>query len=122
MRPAILAIVITIQAQSAGLHIIEGPAVERATSASAIIRWVTENPGGTDLHYAVVHYGTGPGHLGQTARSPNRRNKSHASMVFRVRMDGLKPATTYYYWVESEQATGTPDGVRSPVSQFSTPD
>jgi hypothetical protein len=121
MRKIYLAIAITISAQAASLHIIEGPAVERATNGLAIIRWVTENPGGTDLHYAVVHYGTGPEHVSQTSRSPNRRSRTLPNMTFRVRVDGLKPGTTYYYWVESVQATGAPDGVRSPVSQFTTP-
>ncbi len=34
------------------------PELESATDTSAIIRWTTINPGGTTLHYGVVHYGT----------------------------------------------------------------
>jgi phosphodiesterase/alkaline phosphatase D-like protein len=101
--------------------IIDGPTIERATDNSVIIRWTTENPAGTDLHYAIAHFGTSRENIREIAKSPNRRNGSHAEMTFRVLLQGLKPGTTYYYWVESEQANGNPDGVRSGVSQFTTP-
>jgi Purple acid Phosphatase, N-terminal domain len=107
--------------KAAGVHIVEGPALESATDNSAIIRWTTDNPGGSDLHYAVLHYGTDPKNLSQTAKSPNKRNRSHPSMIFRVRVDGLRPGTIYYFTVESVQATGTPDGVKSALNQFTTP-
>jgi len=101
--------------------IIEGPTVERATANSAIITWTTKSPGGTELHYAVAHYGTSSQNLREIAKSPNRRNRNHADMTFRVLMQDLRPGTTYYYSVESVQATGNPDGARSGVSQFTTP-
>lgn len=101
-------------------NMIEGPAVERTTANSAIIAWTTKNPGGTDLHYAVAHYGTSGQKLGEMAKSPNRRNRSHPDMRFRVLLHGLRPGTTYYYWVESVQANGVPDGVRSRLGQFTT--
>jgi hypothetical protein len=41
-------------------------------------------------------------------------------MVFRVRMNDLKPETTYYYQVCSTQADGTADPVTSSVRQFNT--
>jgi phosphodiesterase/alkaline phosphatase D-like protein len=110
-----------LEAEAAANVIIEGPAVERATATSAIIGWTTRNPGGTDLHYAVAHYGTSSQKVAETAKSPNRRNRNHAEMTFRVSLEGLKPATTYYYWVESVQATGSTDGVRSRIRQFTTP-
>jgi hypothetical protein len=56
--------------KAAGVHILEGPALESATDSSAIIRWTTNNPGGTDLHYAMVHYGAAPQNLARTSRSP----------------------------------------------------
>ena len=59
--------------------------------------WTTRNPGGTILHYAIVHYGKDPNHLDLTAVSPTRINPSHSDMVFRVRMNDLQPETTYYY-------------------------
>jgi phosphodiesterase/alkaline phosphatase D-like protein len=107
--------------QPAGARITEGPVLERATAGSAIIRWTTTNPGGTDLHYAIAHYGTGRENLTQISRSPNRRNRNHADMIFRVRLDGLRPGTTYYYWVESVQANGVPDSARSSLGRFTTP-
>jgi phosphodiesterase/alkaline phosphatase D-like protein len=107
--------------KAARVHIVQGPELESVTDNSAIISWTTDNPEGSDLHYALVHYGTDPTNLSQTAKSPNKRNRSHPSMIFRVRVDGLRPGTTYYYTVESVQATGTPDGVKSTLNQFTTP-
>jgi hypothetical protein len=105
------------------VRITHGPELELANTSdnSAIIRWTTNNPGGTDQHYGVVHYGPNPAELTQTAKSPNRMNRSHPDMTFRVRVEGLKPKTTYYYTVDSTQGTGKSDGVKSPVKHFSTP-
>jgi Purple acid Phosphatase, N-terminal domain len=96
------------------------PTVESLADTSAFIRWTTRNPGGTILHYAIVHYGKNPNHLDLTAMSPNRINPSLSDMVFRVRMNDLQPDTTYYYKVSSTQADGTSDPVTSSVRQFNT--
>jgi phosphodiesterase/alkaline phosphatase D-like protein len=101
-------------------QIIAGPELETATDTLAIIRWTTTNPGGTDLHYGIVHYGTNAKDLSQVAKSPNRRNPSHPDMTFRVRISGLNPQTTYYYTVESAGSTDVNDGVSSPVKTFKT--
>jgi phosphodiesterase/alkaline phosphatase D-like protein len=103
-----------------GAELAAGPELETATATLAVIRWITTNPGGTNLHYGVVHYGTDPKDLSQVARSPNRRNPSHADMIFRVRIMGLDSNTTYYYTVESTGATGASDGASSPVRTFKT--
>jgi hypothetical protein len=97
-----------------------GPELESATDTSAIIRWTTRNPGGTTLHYGVVHYGTDAKNLTQVAQSPNRRNPSHQDMIFRVRIMSLNSSSTYYYKVESTGATGASDGASSPVKTFKT--
>jgi phosphodiesterase/alkaline phosphatase D-like protein len=97
-----------------------GPELESATDTSAIIRWTTVDPGGTVLHYGVVHYGTDAKNLTQVAQSPNRRNPSHPDMIFRVRIMGLNSNTTYYYKVETTRATGASDGVSSSVKTFKT--
>jgi phosphodiesterase/alkaline phosphatase D-like protein len=105
------------------VRITHGPELElaNANDNSVIIRWTSSNPGGTDQHYGVVHYGPNPEDLSQTAKSPNRMNRDHPDMIFRVRVEGLKPKSTYYYTVDSTQATGKSDGVKSPVKKFSTP-
>jgi phosphodiesterase/alkaline phosphatase D-like protein len=86
-----------------------------------IIRWTTNNPGGSDVHYGIVHYGTDPKDLSQTAKSSLRVNQGHPYTNFRVRMEGLKPQTTYYYTVTSEESNGKSDGVKSTVKKFTTP-
>ena len=96
------------------------PIVESAADTFAFISWTTQNPGGTILHYAVVQYGTDPAHLDLQAQSPTRLNPAHSQMVFRVRMNKLQPATTYYYKVSSMQANGIFDPATSAVSQFTT--
>ena len=105
------------------IRITHGPELELANpyDKSAIIRWTSNNPKGTDEHFGVVHYGTNPKGLSQTAKSPNRLNRNHPYMTFCVRVPDLQPKSTYYYTVDSMQATGKSDGVKSPVKSFSMP-
>ena len=103
------------------VRITQGPEIERADPDFAIIRWTSNNPGGSPEHYGIVRYGTDPTKLNQTAKSPIRLNPGHSHIVFRVRMDGLKPRTTYYYTVHSTEATGKGDAVESAVHHFTTP-
>src|SRR4030088_780542 len=91
------------------VRIIQGPEIELAKDFLTIIRWTTNNPGGSPEHYGVVHYGTDPKNLSQTAKKPIRLNPAHPTTVFRVRVEGLKPGTTYYYTVESEEGSGKSD-------------
>ena len=102
------------------VKITQGPEIERADSYLTIVRWTTNNPGGSPEHYGVVHYGTSPKDLSQTAKSPIRLNPGHSDTVFRVRIEGLKPGTTYYYKVDSMEANGKDDGVTSKVKTFKT--
>jgi len=106
--------------RSARVHITHGPGLESATSSSAIITWTSNNPGGSDEHFGAVAYGTDPGNLKETAKSHIRLNQNHPYTVFRVRIDGLKPQTTYYYTVDSKEASGASDGVKSTVRHFNT--
>jgi len=101
-------------------EIIKAPALEIAHDDLAIIRWTTTNPGGDDDHFAVAHYGTDPNDLSQTAKNHIRLNRGHAETIFRVRIQGLKPDTTYYYKVTSMGYDGVSDGVESPVNHFTT--
>jgi Purple acid Phosphatase, N-terminal domain len=100
------------------VRITQGPEPESANDYLTIIRWTTNNPGGSPVHYGIVHYGTDPKSLNQTAKSPIRLNPSHSETIFRVRIGGLKLGTTYYYTVESEGANGTSDGVKSTTKNF----
>ena len=102
------------------VRIIQGPEIELAREHLTIIRWTTNNPGGSPVHFGIVHYGTDPKNLNQTAKSPIRLNPDHSSAIFRVRMADLKPRTTYYYTVGSMEANDTSDGVKSPVYHFTT--
>jgi hypothetical protein len=106
--------------RAAHVRVTEGPAIEMTKECVTIVRWTANNPGGSPEHYGVVHYGTDPKNLSETAKSPIRLNPDHASTVFRVRLDNLKPRTTYYYTVSSEEANGRDDGAKSAVKQFTT--
>jgi hypothetical protein len=106
--------------KAARVRITQGPELELAKGYLTIIRWTINNPGGSPDHFGIVHYGTDPNNLSQTAKSPIRLNPSHSSTIFRVRIQGLKPATTYYYTVESEEASGRSDGVTSALKTFTT--
>jgi phosphodiesterase/alkaline phosphatase D-like protein len=103
------------------VEITKGPELESAADHLTIIRWTTNNPGGADVHYGIVHYGTDPKNLRQTAKNPIRLNQGHAHTTFRVRIDDLEPRTTYYYRVSSEGSGGDSDGVKSTVNKFTTP-
>jgi phosphodiesterase/alkaline phosphatase D-like protein len=73
------------------------------------------------VQYGIVHYGTDPKDLSQTARNPIRLNRAHKQTTFRVRIEELTPRTTYYYRVSSEDSNGTSHGVKSTVRKFTTP-
>jgi Purple acid Phosphatase, N-terminal domain len=103
------------------VRITQGPELESAKSHSAIIRWTSNNPGGSDEHFGVVTYGTDPKNLSETAKSHIRLNRDHSYTIFRVWVAGLQSRTTYYYMVDSMEANGTRDGVKSPVRHFTTP-
>ena len=109
------------QKQAEHVQITKTPELEIAHDDLAIIRWTTTNPGGDDDHFAVAYYGTEPEDLSQTAKNPIRLNRGHAETIFRVRIQDLKPQTTYYYKVTSMGSGGRSDGVESAVNQFTTP-
>src|SRR5882724_11857895 len=103
--------------KAAQVRIIQGPEIELSKEFLTIIRWTTNNPGGSPEHFGIVHYGTDPKNLSQTAKNPIRLNPDHSSTIFRVRMEGLKPQTTYYYTVRSMGSDGADDGTKSTVKQ-----
>src|SRR5258705_12286088 len=93
------------------VQISAGPALESATEKSAIIRWMSTTPAGPAENFGVVHYGTDSKDLSRMAKSPIRLNMAHPNTIFRVRVDGLMPGTTYYYTVDSTGPDGTRDRV-----------
>jgi hypothetical protein len=105
----------------AAVRLINGPHVEIAQPTWAILTWTSSNPGGADEHFAVAHYGTQPKQIDQVAQSHIRLNRGHATTVFRVRILGLKPKTTYFYTVASKGGDGTLDNLKSPELHFTTP-
>jgi hypothetical protein len=107
--------------KAARVRITQGPEIELSREFLTIIRWTSNNPGGSPVHYGIVRYGQDPKNLSDIAKSPIRLDPDHASAIFRVRLADLKPGTTYYYTVGSIQANGTDDGTKSAVKQFTTP-
>jgi hypothetical protein len=101
-------------------QIIKDPELERASDIWAIIRWTASNVKDTALRYGVVHYGTDPQRLDETATSPNRWNGGLPYMIYRVQVNHLRPSTTYYYRVESVNALNVSEGPESGVHQFTT--
>jgi hypothetical protein len=106
--------------RAARVRIIRGPTIELATEYLTIIRWTTNNPGGSPMHYGIVHYGLSPSRLNEIARSPVRLNPGHSTTVFRVRLDHLKARATFYFTVDSMCVNGERDNVMSPVGHFTT--
>jgi hypothetical protein len=109
--------------KAAHVRIVKGPELESSRENTTIITWTSNNPGGSPEHLAVVHYGTNPKNLSQTAKSDIRLNQNHPYTVFRVRIEDLPSKTTYYYKVDSmdAKANARSDGVISPIKKFTTP-
>jgi hypothetical protein len=97
-----------------------GPSLESVSDSNAMIRWEADSIAGTRTRIGIVHYGTDPKTLDGTARSPTRWNSTQPSTVFRVYLHDLRPSTTYYYTIESSQATGRSDQVEAPMGHFTT--
>lgn len=97
--------------QTQAIGIVDGPRVESTGASSAVIAWTTNARGSS-----IVHYGTNPNSLNQTAESPyTQQGQTH-----RVHISNLQPNTTYYFAVDSGQGFGTGTDSRSHVSQFQT--
>jgi uncharacterized protein YceK len=92
-------------------RITASPTVESATENSATIAWSTDTGGSS-----IVHYGTDPNNLNQTAESPYVTGANTHRVVLR----NLKPNTTYYFYVQSTQGQSTGTAAKSAVGQFQT--
>jgi phosphodiesterase/alkaline phosphatase D-like protein len=101
---------------SAALQITNGPVVEYVGNNKAEIAWTTST-GGSSL----IHYGTNPNSLSQTAQEPYDRSSGNGQHVtHRVTINNLQPNTTYYFVVDSGQGQGTGTEAKSQVEQFKT--
>ena len=99
----------------ATVKITEGPLVEGVGDDWAVIAWTT-NTGGS----SVVHYGTDPRNLDQAAQAPYSDNDRTGTQNHRVRLNGLRSWSTYYFIAVSGQGEGTGTKATSPVGQFAT--
>lgn len=97
------------------LKIVNGPRVEGVGADWAVIAWTTNTGGST-----VVHYGTDPNRLNETAESPYADNDKTVHQSHRVHLKNLKPGTTYYFVADSGQGEGTGTAARSSVDHFTT--
>jgi phosphodiesterase/alkaline phosphatase D-like protein len=91
------------------LKIIDGPVFEYLDSASVEIAWTTNAQSST-----LVRYGTNPNNLRKTAQAP------WGQETHRVTIPGLEPNTTYYFVVESGQASDSGTMAKSSEGSFRT--
>lgn len=95
------------QGQNAGVRIMGRPQIRLNGNGSAVVTWNTNVPAS-----AVVHYGTDPNNLNQTAEAP------WGGTTHTVTVNNLNPGADYYFQVESGQAQGSGTGIMSPVVRF----
>lgn len=95
------------QSQSGSVQILGRPQIRVNGNGGAIVTWNTNVPAS-----AVVHYGTNPNDLNQTAEAP------WGGTTHSVTVNNLNPGADYYFQVESSQAQGTGTGITSPVIRF----
>jgi hypothetical protein len=96
-------------------QITNGPVIENVGSSWATVAWSTDVGGSS-----VVHYGTDRDRLTQMAETPYDVSKGDHGVTHRVKIDHLRPGTTYYYTVDSGQGQGTGTEARSRVEEFTT--
>lgn len=110
---ALLAVPLAIQAQQ--LSMTHNANIEYVGDDSAQIAWTT-NTGGS----SVIHYGTDPNNLNQTAEESYQSGQNGQHVTHRVLIKGLQPNTTYYFRVESAQGQGTGTAAEGQVRSFHT--
>lgn len=101
--------------RSPALQITDGPRVEGVGDTWAVIAWTT-NTGGS----SIIRYGTSGNSLTQTAMSPYADNEKREHQTHRVKVENLRPGTTYYFMADSGQGEGTGTSARSGIQSFTT--
>lgn len=112
---ALASFAMAAQQKAAAVKIINGPRVEFVGNDSAVIAWTT-NTGGS----SVIRYGTDKNNLNETAQAPYADAEKAQYQTHRVRIQHLKPNTTYFFQVDSAQGEGTGTEAKSSVAQFTT--
>ena len=97
------------------VRIVSGPNLEGVGRDSAVIAWST-NTGAS----SVVHYGTDPNNLNQTAQGPYADQVGTHNNPHRVQIKGLQPNTHYYYRVDSGQGQRTGTEAQGQILEFTT--
>ncbi|HEU5452766.1 MAG TPA: fibronectin type III domain-containing protein [Terriglobales bacterium] len=97
------------------VRILDGPRVEGVGNNWAVIAWTTNAASSS-----VLHYGTSPNSLSQTAQARYADTEGAAQQTHRVRVSNLQPNTTYYFMVDSGQGEGTGTEAKSQIAQFKT--
>src|SRR5437899_12235469 len=78
------------------IRITNGPILEEVTGNAVVIAWSTDVPSSSRVWYA-----TDKNNLTHVAESPENGSNTHG-----VRIDTLRPDTTYYFQVESAHERG----------------
>ena len=97
------------------VRITNGPKVEGTGPNWAVIAWTTNAASGS-----VIRYGTDRNSLTQTAQSPYSDKEGASAQNHRVRVNNLKPNTTYYFVADSAHGEDTGTEAKSPVEEFKT--
>ena len=97
------------------VRITNGPRVEGTGANWAVIAWTTNAASGS-----VIHYGTARDSLSQTAESPYSDKEGASAQNHRVRVNNLKPNTTYFFVADSGHGEGTGTEAKSPIEEFKT--
>lgn len=108
------------EAQEAGekpeaVKIIDGPRVESVGTNWAQVAWTTN-----EASSSVIHYGTDRNSLSQMAEAPYSDTEGANHQTHRVKINNLKPHTTYYFQVDSGQGEGTGTDAKGAIAQFTT--
>src|SRR6266550_3940710 len=94
----VVAYAVAAPAPQAGqdIRITNGPMLEEVNGNAVVIAWSTDVPSSSRVWYA-----TDKNNLTHVAEAPENGSNTH-----RVRIDNLRPDTTYYFQVESAQSRG----------------
>jgi phosphodiesterase/alkaline phosphatase D-like protein len=97
------------------VDITNGPVIEYLSAHEAVIAWSTDQKSST-----VVHYGTDPNNLNQTAEAAWGAGGAGTQNTHRVHLKNLQPNTQYWFAIQSGQAQTTNTTATSQKYPFRT--